>query len=197
MKRASAAHPEINLRTWLLIAALLLSQLFSGCARAPARARRIMAPVAKTAEKAGRIAGEQGVTLRRQKESVARLRTGIVEARETAERMDRTRPDGDTALLLMKLRVAERESEVLHETVGTLTRQNERLVLTIEGMKTSVATAQDKVAVEIASTDRWRTWAWRGWGAFGVLLVAVVALFTFKAWLLTLPVIGPFLSRHF
>jgi len=193
----ASAHSEINLRPWLLIAALLLSMLFSGCARAPTRARRIMAPVAKTAKKAGRIAGEQSVTIRRQKESVARLRTGIVEARETAERMDRTRPDADTALLLMKLRVAEREGEVLNETVGTLTRQHERLVLTIEGMKTSIATAQDKVAVTVANADSWRKWAWRWFGAFTALALGIVALFTFKAWLLTLPVIGPVLARLF
>jgi hypothetical protein len=193
----ASAHSEINLRPWLLIAALLLSMLLSGCARAPTRARRIMAPVAKTAEKAGRIAGEQSVTIRRQKESVARLRTGIVEARETAERMDRTRPDADTALLLMKLRVAEREGDVLNETVGTLTRQNERLVLTIEGMKTSIATAQDKVAVTVANADSWQKWAWRWFGAFTALALGIVALFTFKAWLLTLPVIGPVLARLF
>lgn len=193
----ASAHSEINLRPWLLIAALLLSLLFSGCGSAPAQARRIMSPIVKKTDQASRIAVDQSVTIRRQKESVVRLRTGIVEARETAERMDRTRPDGDTALLLMKLRVAERESDVLNETVGTLTRQNERLILTIDGMKTSIATAQDKVAVEIANTDNWRTWAWRWFGAFVALLLGVVALFTFKAWLLTLPGIGPVLARLF
>jgi hypothetical protein len=47
-------------------------------------------------------------------------------------------------------------------------------------MELAIAHAQDKVAVEIAGAEAWRTWAWRWWWAFSATVAAIVALVYFR-----------------
>jgi len=92
---------------------------------------------------------------------------------KTAENLNATRRDGDTAKLLMSLRIATSETDSLHGT-------NEELRLTISGMEVSIAQAQDKISVEIAGSQAWRTWAWRWWWAFSGTVAGIAALVYFR-----------------
>jgi len=161
--------------------ALLAAILLASCQSAPTQARKIMAPVAAKAAKAGKL-------VERQTGSIRRLRGSVAEAVAVAERLNATRPDGDTAKLLLSLRIATSETDTLRGT-------NEELRLTISGMEVAITQAQDKVAVEIAGAETWKSWAWFWGKAFFGLLGAWVALRIFKAYLVTVPFIGPIISR--
>lgn len=161
----------------LLIAAILLTS----CRSAPVKARKIMSPVTKKAQ-AVRVIAE------RQTQSLTRLKSSVVEASDIAKKIDAEKPNGDTARLILALRVAASETDALRGS-------NDELRLTISGLETEVAKAQDKVAVQIAGAETWKTWAWRWFWAFAGLLGAWVALRIFKAYLLTIPVVGPIINR--
>lgn len=125
-----------------------------------------MAPVAKKAAQAGRLAESQAG-------SIGRLRGSVADAVAVAEKLNKERPDGDTAKLILSLRIATSETEALRGT-------NEDLRLTISGMEVAIAQAMDKVAVEIAGAETWRTWAWRWWWAFSGTVASVAALVYFR-----------------
>lgn len=161
----------------LLIAAILLTS----CKSAPVKARKIMAPVAKKAAQAGRL-------VEKQRGSIGRLKVSAMEAQRIAEKIHETRPDGDTAELILAQRTAGKE-------ITALTGSNEELRLTISDLEGEVAKAQDKVAVQIAEAETWRAWAWFWGKAFFGLLGAWIALRIFKAYLLTVPIVGPIISR--
>ena len=145
---------------------IVLSILLTSCQSAPSQARKIMGPVTKGAAQAGKL-------VELQKGSVTRLQGSVKEAVKTAENLNATRPDGDTAKLLMSLRIATSETDSLHGT-------NEELRLTISGMEVSIAQAQDKISVEIAGSQAWRTWAWRWWWAFSGTVAGIAALVYFR-----------------
>ncbi len=161
----------------IFAAALLLTS----CQSAPAKARKIMAPVAAKAAKAGKIVAKQTG-------SIGRLKASVAESVATAEKLNKERPDGDTARLILSLRIAASETDALRGS-------NEELRLTISGMEVAIAQAQDKVAVEVAGAETWKSWAWFWGKAFFGLLGVWVALRMFKAYLVTVPVIGPIISR--
>jgi hypothetical protein len=165
------------MRLLTIFAAILLVS----CQSAPVKARKIMAPVAAKAAKAGKIVA-------RQTGSIGRLKASVAESVATAEKLNKERPDGDTARLILSLRIAASETDALRGS-------NEELRLTISGMEVAIAQAQDKVAVQIAGAETWKSWAWFWGKAFFGLLVAWVALRMFKAYLVTVPVIGPIISR--
>jgi hypothetical protein len=118
-------------------------------------------------------AAQAGALVERQTGSIARLRDSVTDAAETAKRLNTDRPDGDTAALILSLRIATSETDLLRGT-------NDDLRLTISGMELAIAHAQDEVAVEIAGTEAWRTWAWRWWWAFSATVAAIVALVYFR-----------------
>ena len=146
----------------LLIAALLLTS----CRSAPTKARKIMAPVTKKAQ-AVRVIAE------RQTQSLTRLKSSVVDAAEIAKKLDTERPDGDTARLILALRVAASETDALRGS-------NDELRLTISGLEVEIATSQDKFAAKIAGAETWKTWAWRWFGAFAGLALAVAAVVYFR-----------------
>ena len=125
-----------------------------------------MEPVAKKAAQANAL-------VERQTGSIARLRTSVADSVETAKRLAAGRPDGDTAALILSLRIATSETDLLRGT-------NDDLRLTISGMELAIARAQDQVAVEIAGAETWRTWAWRWWWAFSSTVAAIAALVYFR-----------------
>ena len=125
-----------------------------------------MAPVAKAASKAAAITT-------RQTASIVKLRESVGDATKIAEKLNKDRPDGDTAKLILSLRIATSESEILRGT-------NDELRLTISGMQVEIGKAQDKVATEIAGAETWKRWAHRWFFAFVGLAVAVAALFYFR-----------------
>ncbi len=141
--------------------------LFVSCQSAPTKARKIMAPVAAKAAKAGKIVAKQTG-------SIGRLKASVAESVATAEKLNAERPDGDTARLILSLRIAASETDALRGT-------NEELRLTISGMEVAIAQAQDKVAVEVAGAETWRAWAWRWWWAFAGTVASVSALVYFRA----------------
>ena len=145
---------------------IVLLIFLTSCQSAPSQARKIMEPVTKRAAQAGRL-------VELQTSSVARLRGSVTEATRTAESLNATRPDADTAKLILALRIATSETESLHGT-------NEELRLTISGMEVSIAQAQDKISVEIAGSEAWRTWAWRWWWAFSGTVAGIAALVYFR-----------------
>ncbi len=147
----------------IFAAALLLTS----CQSAPAKARKIMAPVAAKAAKAGKIVAKQTG-------SIGRLKASVAESVATAEKLNKERPDGDTARLILSLRIAASETDALRGS-------NEELRLTISGMEVAIAQAQDKVAVEVAGAETWKTWAWRWWWAFAGTVASVAALVYFRA----------------
>ena len=116
---------------------------------------------------------QASVLVERQTGSIARLQGSVTDAVETAKRLNATRPDGDTAALILSLRIATSETDTLRGT-------NEDLRLTISGMELAIAHAQDKVAVEIAGAEAWRSWAWRWWWAFAGTVAAIVSLVYFR-----------------
>ena len=116
---------------------------------------------------------QASVLVERQTGSIARLQGSVTDAVETAKRLNATRPDGDTAALILSLRIATSETDTLRGT-------NEDLRLNIAGMELAIAHAQDKVAVEIAGAEAWRTWAWRWWWAFAGTVAAIAALVYFR-----------------
>ena len=118
-------------------------------------------------------AAQASVLVERQTGSIAKLRDSVADAVETAKRLNATRPDGDTAALILSLRIATSETDLLRVT-------NEDLRLTISGMELAIAHAQDQVAVEIAGAEAWRTWAWRWWWAFAGTVAAIAALVYFR-----------------
>jgi hypothetical protein len=126
-----------------------------------------MAPVAAKAAKAGKIVAKQTG-------SIGRLKASVAESVATAEKLNKERPDGDTARLILSLRIAASETDALRGS-------NEELRLTISGMEVAIAQAQDKVAVEVAGAETWRTWAWRWWWAFAGTVASVAALVYFRA----------------
>ncbi len=126
-----------------------------------------MAPVAAKAAKAGKIVAKQTG-------SIGRLKASVAESVEVAEKLNKERPDGDTARLILSLRIAASETDALRGS-------NEELRLTISGMEVAIAQAQDKVAVEVAGAETWRTWAWRWWWAFAGTVASVAALVYFRA----------------
>jgi len=126
-----------------LLAAILL---LTSCQSAPTKARKIMAPVAAKAAKAGKLVAKQTG-------SIERLKASVAESVTVAEKLNKERPDGDTARLILSLRIAASETDALRGS-------NEELRITISGMEVAIAQAQDKVAVEIAGAETWRTWAW-------------------------------------
>ena len=109
----------------------------------------------------------------RQTGSIAKLRDSVADAVETAKRLNAGRPDGDTAALILSLRIATSETDLLRGT-------NEDLRLNIAGMELAIAHAQDQVAVEIAGAEAWRAWAWRWWWAFAGTVAAIAALVYFR-----------------
>jgi hypothetical protein len=141
--------------------------LLTSCQSAPTKARAIMAPVAAKAAKAGKIVAKQTG-------SIGRLKASVAESVATAEKLNKERPDGDTARLILSLRIAASETDALRGS-------NEELRLTISGMEVAIAQAQDKVAVEVAGAETWRTWAWRWWWAFAGTVASVAALVYFRA----------------
>jgi hypothetical protein len=147
--------------------ALLAAILLASCQSAPTKARKIMAPVAAKAAKAGKIVAKQTG-------SIGRLKASVAESVEVAEKLNKERPDGDTARLILSLRIAASETDALRGT-------NEELRLTLAGMEVAIAQAQDKVAVEVAGAETWRTWAWRWWWAFAGTVASVAALVYFRA----------------
>ena len=116
---------------------------------------------------------QASVLVERQTGSIAKLRDSVADAVETAKRLNAGRPDGDTAALILSLRIATSETDLLRAT-------NEDLRLNIAGMELAIAHAQDKVAVEIAGAEAWRTWAWRWWWAFAGTVAAIVSLVYFR-----------------
>ena len=112
----------------------------------------------------------------RQTGSIAKLRDSVADAVETAKRLNATRPDGDTAALILSLRIATSETDTLRGT-------NEDLRLNIAGMELAIAHAQDQVAVEIAGAEAWRTWAWRWWWAFSATVASIFALVYFRQYI--------------
>jgi hypothetical protein len=125
-----------------------------------------MGPMTKKTEQAGKLVEQQTG-------SIGRLKGSVDEATATAKKLNATRPDGDTANLLLSLRIATSETDSLRGT-------NEDLRLTINGMEVAIAHAQDKVSVEIAGSEAWRTWAWRWWWAFSATVASIVALVYFR-----------------
>jgi len=125
-----------------------------------------MGPMTKKAAQAGKLVERQSV-------SIVRLRDSVADAAQTAKRLNEGRPDGDTAALILSLRIATSETDLLRGT-------NEELRLTISGMELAIAHAQDKVAVEIAGSEAWRTWAWRWWWAFSATVAGIAALVYFR-----------------
>jgi len=126
-----------------------------------------MGPMTKKAAQASAL-------VERQTGSIARLQGSVADASQTAKRLNTDRPDGDTAELILSLRIATSETDLLRGT-------NEELRLTISGMEVSIAQAQDKISVEIAGSEAWRTWAWRWWWAFSGTVASVAALVYFRA----------------
>jgi len=118
-------------------------------------------------------AAQVGALVERQTGSIARLRGSVEDAVETAKRLNEGRPDGDTAALILSLRIATSETDLLRGT-------NDDLRLNIAGMELAIAHAQDKVAVEIAGAEAWRSWAWRWWWAFATTVAAIGALVYFR-----------------
>ena len=116
---------------------------------------------------------QASVLVERQTGSIARLQGSVTDAVETAKRLNATRPDGDTAALILSLRIATSETDTLRGT-------NEDLRLNIAGMELAIAHAQDQVAVEIAGAEAWQTWAWRWWWAFAGAVAAIAALVYFR-----------------
>ena len=145
---------------------IVLTILLTSCQSAPTKARKIMEPITKKTEQAGKIVEQQAG-------NIGRLKGSVDEATATAKKLNATRPDGDTANLLLSLRIATSETDTLRGT-------NEDLKLTINGMEVAVARAQDKVAVEIAGAEAWRTWAWRWWWAFSATVAAIASLVYFR-----------------
>lgn len=125
-----------------------------------------MGPITKKTAQASAL-------VERQTGSIARLRGSVTDAVETAKRLNAGRPDGDTAALILSLRIATSETDLLRGT-------NEGLRLNIAGMELAIAHAQDKVAVEIAGAEAWRAWAWRWWWAFSATVAAIVSLVYFR-----------------
>lgn len=150
-------------RALTILAALALTS----CSSAPTKARKIMEPVAKKAAQAGKL-------VERQTGSIGRLRGSVAEATAAAEKLNAERPDGDTARLLLSLRIATSETDSLRGT-------NEELRLTISGMEVAIAQATDKVSVEIAGAETWRTWCFRWFWAFSGTVAGVAALVYFRA----------------
>jgi len=146
-----------------LIAATIL---LTSCQSAPTKARKIMGPMTKKAAQASAL-------VERQSGSIVRLRDSVADAAQTAKRLNEGRPDGDTAALILSLRIATSETDLLRGT-------NEELRLTISGMELAIAHAQDQVAVEIAGSEAWRSWAWRWWWAFSATVAAIAALVYFR-----------------
>ncbi len=146
--------------------ALFAAILLASCHSAPTKARKIMAPVTKKAQ-AVRVIAE------RQTQSLTRLKSSVVDAAEIARKLDKERPDGDTARLILALRVAASETDALRGS-------NDELRLTISGLEIEVAKAQDKVAAQIAGAETWKAWAWRWFGAFTGLALAVAAVVYFR-----------------
>jgi hypothetical protein len=118
-------------------------------------------------------AAQASALVERQTESIARLRGSVADASQTAKKLNTDRPDGDTAALILSLRIAASETDLLHGT-------NDELRLTVSGMELAIARAQDQVAVEIAGAETWRTWAWRWWWAFTSTVAAIAALVYFR-----------------
>ena len=116
---------------------------------------------------------QASVLVERQTGSIARLQGSVADSVETAKRLNATRPDGDTAALILSLRIATSETDSLRGT-------NEDLRLNIAGMELAIAHAQDQVAVEIAGAEAWRAWAWRWWWAFAGTVAAIAALVYFR-----------------
>ena len=125
-----------------------------------------MSPVTKKAQTVRVIA-------ERQTQSLTRLKSSVVNASEIATKLNTERPDGDTARLVLALRVAASETDALRGS-------NDELRLTISGLEIEVAKAQDKVAVQIAGAQAWKAWAWRWFGAFAGLALAVAAVVYFR-----------------
>lgn len=146
--------------------ALLAAILLTSCQSAPTQARKIMAPVAAKAAKAGKL-------VEKQTGSLGRLKVSAMESLRIAEKMHAERPDGDTAALILAQRTSEKE-------IIVLTGTNEDLRITISGLETEVAKTTDKMAVEIAGAETWRAWAWRWWWAFSGTVASVAALVYFR-----------------
>jgi len=125
-----------------------------------------MGPMTKSAAQASAL-------VERQTGSIARLQGSVMDASQTAKRLAASRPDGDTAALILSLRIATSETDLLRGT-------NDDLRLNIAGMELAIAHAQDKVAVEIAGAETWRTWAWRWWWAFSATVATIAALVYFR-----------------
>ena len=149
------------------LALLAATILLVSCQSAPKKARAIMAPVAAKAAKAGKLVAKQTG-------SIGRLKSSVAESVATAEKLNKERPDGDTARLILSLRIAASETDALRGS-------NEELRLTISGMEVAIAQAQDAVSVQIAGAEAWRAWAWRWWWAFAGTVASVAALVYFRA----------------
>jgi len=160
----------VNPRTISLLSTarnlIVLTTLLTSCQSAPTQARKIMDPMTKNAAQASAL-------VERQTGSIARLRTSVADSVETAKRLAASRPDGDTAALILSLRIATSETDLLRGT-------NEDLRLAISGMEVVIAQAQDKIAVEIAGAETWRAWAWRWWWAFSGTVAGIAALVYFR-----------------
>jgi len=140
-----------------------------------------MGPVTKKAAQASAL-------VERQTGSIGRLKVSTMEALKIAEKMHAARPDGDTAALILAQRTSEKE-------IIALTGTNNELFPTISGLQIAAGQAQDKIAVVIADAEDGWSWAWFWGKSFFGLLAGIIALFAFKTWLKTIPIIGPIVSR--
>jgi len=140
-----------------------------------------MGPITKKAAQASAL-------VERQTGSIARLRDSVADASQTAKRLNTSRPDGDTAALILAQRTSEKE-------IIALTGTNNELFPTISGLQIAAGQAQDKIAVVIADAEDGWSWAWFWGKSFFGLLAGIIALFAFKTWLKTIPIIGPIVSR--
>ena len=140
--------------------------ILTSCQSAPTQARKIMQPVMEKTTLARSLVERQSL-------SIARLQGGVTSAVAVAKQIAASRPDGETAELILSLRIATSETDLLRGT-------NDDLRLTISGMELAIARAQDKVAVEIAGAEAWRSWAWRWWWAFSGTVAGIAALLYFR-----------------
>ncbi len=154
------------MRAWLICGLLLVA-----CQSPTQRATKIFKPVEKQVVKVREIAHKQSG-------SIGRLAGGLSDATEAAMRLNTARPDGDTAKLILALRIATSEKDILTAT-------NSDLLLKIEGLEVEVSKAKGNTVEELASGDaaKSKVWFWR-WVCAGIV-AAVAALFAARTWLKT------------
>jgi len=178
--------------------ALLCLALVS-CSTPIERAQKIIAPITKKAEKAAgnevkkktKLTEQKGA-IEAQKSSIDRLSGSADAAMEIAERLDRERPNGDTARLKLEIRTITAEKDkvvlqnkVLAETNDALFKLTDEQQLTISQLQTEAAKAVPKIAGEIEK-EKW--WA-KFWKVYAIIATGVAALavglIALRTWLKT------------